>query len=173
MRLCRLSRTIERWPFPESTTSPSTTTSALRYSVWHSTTNWLARSRYPLAAPTSSCPQALPAAVRQLLRDLANGSPVHLVPADAELTTQQATDLLGISRTYVVRLIDQGDLPAHPSAPTADSSQPTSSPTDRNAKIGSTPSRPSLTPTSNKVSSTEHQASRGPRRLRPLPTVAP
>ena len=52
-------------------------------------------------------------AVRQLLRDLASGSPVHLVPADAELTTQQAADLLGISRTYVVRLVDQGDLAAH------------------------------------------------------------
>ena len=52
-------------------------------------------------------------AVRQLLRDLASGSRVHLVPADAELTTQQAADLLGISRTYVVRLVDQGDLAAH------------------------------------------------------------
>lgn len=52
-------------------------------------------------------------AVRRLLHDLALGSPVHLVPVDAELTTQQAADLLGLSRTYVVRLIDQGDLAAH------------------------------------------------------------
>lgn len=52
-------------------------------------------------------------AVRSLLRDLASGVPVHVIPADAELTTQQAADLLGLSRTYVVRLIDQGSLSAH------------------------------------------------------------
>lgn len=52
-------------------------------------------------------------AVRSLLRDLATGVPVHVIPADAELTTQQAADLLGLSRTYIVRLIDQGSLPAH------------------------------------------------------------
>jgi len=52
-------------------------------------------------------------AVRSLLRDLASGVPVHVIPADAELTTQQAADLLGFSRTYVVRLVDQGSLPAH------------------------------------------------------------
>ena len=52
-------------------------------------------------------------AVRSLLRDLATGVPVHVIPADAELTTQHAADLLGLSRTYVVRLIDQGSLVAH------------------------------------------------------------
>ena len=36
-------------------------------------------------------------AVRSLLRDLATGVPVHVIPADAELTTQQAADLLGLS----------------------------------------------------------------------------
>jgi len=52
-------------------------------------------------------------AVRSLLRDLATGVPVHVIPADAELTTQQAADLLGLSRTYIVRLIDQGSVPAY------------------------------------------------------------
>ncbi len=36
-------------------------------------------------------------AVRALLRDLATGVPVHVVPLDAELTTQQAADLLELS----------------------------------------------------------------------------
>ena len=58
-------------------------------------------------------PEKASRAVRALLRDLATGVPVHVVPVDAELTTQQAADLLGLSRTYVVRLIDQGSLPAH------------------------------------------------------------
>ncbi len=52
-------------------------------------------------------------AVRQLLTDLASGTAVHLLTDDTELTTQDAAVILGISRTYVVRLIDQGKLAAH------------------------------------------------------------
>ncbi len=52
-------------------------------------------------------------AVTRLLHDLASGASVHLITGDAELTTQQAADLLGLSRTFVVRLIDQGDLKGH------------------------------------------------------------
>jgi excisionase family DNA binding protein len=52
------------------------------------------------------------AAVRQLLADLAAGSAVHLLTDDSELTTQEAADILGISRTYIVRLIDDDKLPA-------------------------------------------------------------
>ncbi len=52
-------------------------------------------------------------AVRWLLHELASGAAVHLIAGDAELTTQEAGDLLGLSRTYVARLIDQGTLPGH------------------------------------------------------------
>lgn len=58
-------------------------------------------------------PAAAGRAVLALLEQLAAGNAVQVVPAEAELTTQQAADLLGISRTYVVRLIDDGKLPAH------------------------------------------------------------
>lgn len=57
-------------------------------------------------------PKAAGHAVRLLLEELGAGASVHLVASDAELTTQQAAELLGISRTYVIRLIDAGKLPA-------------------------------------------------------------
>jgi len=71
----------------------------------------------PLAVRTDQGEVELPptarAAVRRLLADLAAGTAVHLLTDDTELTTQDAADILGISRTYVVRLVDNGKLPAH------------------------------------------------------------
>src|SRR3546814_259612 len=58
-------------------------------------------------------PPAAGAAVRRLLSGLAAGTPVHLLTDESELTTQEAAELLGISRTYVVRMIDSGNLPGH------------------------------------------------------------
>ncbi|MGC9961219.1 MAG: helix-turn-helix domain-containing protein [Acidimicrobiales bacterium] len=71
----------------------------------------------PVAIRTDQGEVELPptarAAVRQLLSDLAAGTAVHLLTDDTELTTQDVADILGISRTYVVCLIDNGKLPAH------------------------------------------------------------
>lgn len=62
---------------------------------------------------TIELPATAAAAVRHLLTELASGAEVHVLADNAELTTQEAADLLGISRTYLVRLVDQGKLPAH------------------------------------------------------------
>lgn len=57
----------------------------------------------------------LPESAFRLLRDvihlLAQDHAVSIVPVHKELTTQEAADLLNVSRQYLVRLLEQGAIP--------------------------------------------------------------
>jgi DNA binding domain, excisionase family len=46
-----------------------------------------------------------------LLGNLAEGKAVQMSPVEAELSTQEAADLLGVSRPFLVKLLEQGKIP--------------------------------------------------------------
>lgn len=55
-------------------------------------------------------PSIVNKALIEVIRELNNGNSVTLIPTDKELTTQQAADILNVSRPYFIKLLENGDI---------------------------------------------------------------
>jgi len=56
-------------------------------------------------------PTSLVTALRQLVRYLVHDKAVSVVPVDKALTTQEAADILNVSRPYLIKLLEAGEIP--------------------------------------------------------------
>lgn len=72
--------------------------------------------RYFLADSTGrrlELPESVFRVLVDVVQAMARGQSVAIVHYDHELTTQQAAELLNVSRPYLIRLLEEGQIPYH------------------------------------------------------------
>jgi excisionase family DNA binding protein len=72
------------------------------------------RGKATLRAPSGEeieLPHSVFEALVRVVHEMALGNAVRVMPVQAELTTQQAADLLNVSRPFLVGLLEEGGIP--------------------------------------------------------------
>ena len=69
------------------------------------------RARVQLDGIELILPRDALALLRDILTEMAQGNAVTLVPRHAELTTQEAANLLNVSRPHLIKLLEEGQIP--------------------------------------------------------------
>lgn len=57
-------------------------------------------------------PESVKPLLKQILAEIEKGNEVAVLAKDAEMTTQEAADYLRVSRAYLVKVIDRGEIPS-------------------------------------------------------------
>jgi len=68
------------------------------------------RARVSLDGNDLILPRQALALLRDILVEMAQGNAVTIVPTHAELTTQEAANLLNVSRPHLVKLLESGEI---------------------------------------------------------------
>ena len=58
-------------------------------------------------------PDAVHRLLKEIVRNMQLGRAIALVPENQQLTTQRAANLLGVSRPFLIKLLEAGELPYH------------------------------------------------------------
>jgi len=69
------------------------------------------RARVKLDDTDLILPRQALALLRDILTEMAQGNAVTIVPTHAELTTQEAANILNVSRPHLVKLLEDGKIP--------------------------------------------------------------
>ena len=72
------------------------------------------RGKVTLSAPSGEeieLPHSVFEVLVRVVHEMARGNAVRVMPVHAELTTQQAAELLNVSRPFLVGLLEEGDIP--------------------------------------------------------------
>lgn len=56
-------------------------------------------------------PDSVYQVLRQVVHAMASGQAISIVPQESEMTTQQAAEVLNVSRPYLIKLLEQGEIP--------------------------------------------------------------